>query len=184
MSDLVKTLDVMLEPNAMRTVVRPFAPGDPAGYTNPENPRSQRIVDRVMAMQDGELDAELAHVTKSLDERHRDVERRLLARFDELDGMTRDLGELSLARKLLIGAYFSEEFSFESAALFNPSAVAHPDQSGAPEGGTRFVMSLRGIGEGHVSSMTFRTGVWRADGGVDLDEASAFAVGQIGRAHV
>ena len=177
MTDLVKPLDVLLEPDAVRTVVRPFAPGDPAGYTNPENPRSQRIVDRVMALDDAELDAQLEHVTQSLDERHRDVEPRLLARFEELDGMTDDLGELTKARKLLIGAYFSEEFSFESAALFNPSVVALPDQADAPEGGTRFVMSLRGIGEGHVSSLAFRTGVWRGDGGVDMDEASAFAVG-------
>ena len=177
MSDLVTTLDVELAPDAMRTVVRPFSPGDPAGYTDPKNPRSLRIVERVMSLDETELERELKQVEASLDARHRDVKARLLARFDELDEMVRDRGDLSEPRRLLIGAYFSEEFSFESAALFNPSVVALPDQSDAPAGGTRFVMSLRGIGEGHVSSLAFRTGVWRADGGVELDEASAFAVG-------
>ena len=57
-----------------------------------------------------------------------------------------------------MGAYFLHEYSFEAAALFNPSIVAHPDQTGAPEGGVRFVLSLRAVGEGHVSSLTFRSG--------------------------
>jgi len=61
-------------------------------------------------------------------------------------------------QRKLIGAYFSEEFSFESAALFNPSVVPHPDQSGVEAGGLRILVSLRGIGEGHISSLTFRTG--------------------------
>jgi predicted GH43/DUF377 family glycosyl hydrolase len=78
---------------------------------------------------------------------------------------------------MVIGAYFSEEFSFESAALFNPSVVRHPDQSGAADGATRILVSLRGIGEGHISSLTFRCGVWNADGSVNLDKASPFALG-------
>jgi predicted GH43/DUF377 family glycosyl hydrolase len=77
----------------------------------------------------------------------------------------------------LIGAYFSEEFSFESAALFNPSVVPHPDQSGTPKGGTRFILSLRGIGEGHVSSLIFRTGLWRANGSIEIDKPCPRAVG-------
>ena len=80
-------------------------------------------------------------------------------------------------QRKLIGAYFSEEFSFESAALFNPSVVRHPDQSGVEAGGLRILVSLRGIGEGHISSLAFRTGTWGADGAVTLDDPSRYAVG-------
>ena len=61
-------------------------------------------------------------------------------------------------QRRLVGAYFLHEYSFEAAALFNPSIVAHPDQSGAPPGGRRFILSLRAVGEGHISSLTFRSG--------------------------
>src|SRR5260370_12440800 len=72
-------------------------------------------------------------------------------------------------QRRLVGAYFLHEYSFEAAALFNPSIVAHPDQSGAPEGGRRFILSLRAVGEGHVSSLTFRSGSIAADGIVTVD---------------
>ena len=72
----------------------------------------------------------------------------------------------------MIGGYFSEEYSFEAAALFNPSIVRHHDQSGVPDGSVRFVLSLRGIGEGHVSSVTFRTGTWTPGGEIEIDEPS------------
>ena len=72
-------------------------------------------------------------------------------------------------QRRLIGAYFLQEYSFEAAALFNPSIVAHPDQSGAPPGGRRFILSLRAVGEGHVSSLTFRSGSIAADGSVTVD---------------
>ena len=67
-------------------------------------------------------------------------------------------------QRQLVGAYFLNEYSFEASALFNPSIVAHPDQSGAPSGGLRFILSLRAVGEGHVSSLTFRSGLIAADG--------------------
>lgn len=76
---------------------------------------------------------------------------------------------MSEARALLIGAYFSHEYSYEAAALFNPSIVAHPDQTGLGVGAMRFVLSLRAVGEGHVSSVAFRTGVCGADGVIALD---------------
>ena len=71
-------------------------------------------------------------------------------------------------QRQLVGAYFLHEYSFEASALFNPSIVPHPDQSGAPAGGLRFILSLRAVGEGHVSSLTFRTGTIAADGSMSL----------------
>ena len=81
---------------------------------------------------------------------------------------------LSRERQLLIGALFSGEYALESAALFNPSMVPHPDQSGVPAGGLRFIMSLRATGEGHISSIEFRTGIIAPDGSITLDPVSRF----------
>jgi predicted GH43/DUF377 family glycosyl hydrolase len=168
--------DLILRPDPSRTVVRPFQLDYPARFQTAGCTRSQVIVDRVMTLGDHELASELELITASLDERHRNVDALLRRRFDDvaplLTGKVPDDDE----RRRLIGAYFSEEFSFETAALFNPSAVAAPDQSDAPEGGCRFVLSLRGIGEGHVSSVTFRTGSWTPGGEICVDKASETAV--------
>ena len=168
---------VLLKPDAARTVVRPFDPGEPSAFGDPSATRVVRIARRVLGMDADALKAELKGMADSLDDRHRDVEGLLRRRFDDLKEPLGDIGAVSPEEALLIGAYFSEEFSFESAALFNPSVVAHPDQAGVPEGATRLVISLRGIGEGHVSSLTFRTGVWLADGTVEVDPVSPKAVG-------
>src|SRR5438309_6710037 len=82
--------------------------------------------------------------------------------------------ELNKQRRL-IAAYFLHEYSFEASALFNPSIVRHPDQSGAPENGCRFILSLRAVGEGHISSLTFRSGTIAADGSVAVDPTARLA---------
>jgi predicted GH43/DUF377 family glycosyl hydrolase len=81
----------------------------------------------------------------------------------------------TLVQRQLAGAYFLHEYSFESSALFNPSIVSHPDQSGAPAGGRRFILSLRAVGEGHISSLTFRTGSIAGDGSITVDPTSRLA---------
>ena len=82
---------------------------------------------------------------------------------------------LTITRKKLLGAYFSMEYSIRAAALFNPSMVAHPNQSGLEEGEKRFIISLRAVGEGHISSIEFRSGIVTADGEIKLDEDTGFA---------
>lgn len=82
---------------------------------------------------------------------------------------------MNKTQRCLIGAYFLHEYSFEASALFNPSIVRHPDQSGAPESGCRFILSLRAVGEGHISSLTFRSGTISADGGVAVDPTARLA---------
>ena len=98
------------------------------------------------------------------DDRHFDIESVLLHHYQKVKPHVFTERPLSRERQLLIGAMFSGEYALESAALFNPSIVPHPDQSGLPEGALRFVMSLRATGEGHISSIEFRSGVI-ADGG-------------------
>ena len=177
MADLVTPLSATLKPDSSRTVLRPFSPGDPSGFVKGGNSRTQRIIDRVLSLPQRELRGKLDRIMRELDSRERDPERLIRRRADQVLEAETSRTVDDPDRRLLIGAYFSEEFSFESAALFNPSAVRHPDQSGLAEGDTRLVMSLRGIGEGHVSSVTFRTGVWKADGALELNPPAEVASG-------
>ncbi len=179
MTDLATRLSTILRPDPSRTVLRPFSPDDPTGFQVKGRSRVQRVVERVLGLDAQSLAAELSECLNTLGSRHRDVEDYLRTRYKDLDGLITDRAEVSADQALLIGSYFTEEFSFESAALFNPSVVRHPDQAGAGEGGTRILLSLRGIGEGHISSATFRTGTWRADGDVEIDQVSPLAIGPV-----
>ena len=174
MPDLVERQPELLRPDASRTVLRPFIFEDPEAA---EHPRSARVIDRVLSLDDAALQSELQLVAGSLDDRHRDIEQTLHNRFEDVKDFASKHGEISPDQARLIGAYFTEEFSFESAALFNPSVVRHPDQSGVEAGGMRLIISLRGIGEGHISSLAFRTATWTADGKVKVDDVGPYAIG-------
>lgn len=177
MTDLVVHSDVLLSPDPSRTVIRPFRLEDPAGFVVEGHSRSQRIVDRVLSLDPPAVAEALERVMSALDMRYDDVAEELIDRAQDLDGVALDCDRVDRDHLILIGAYFSEEFSFESAALFNPSVVRHPDQSGVAPGALRFLMSLRGIGEGHVSSLTFRGGLWNADGSITVETPSRRAHG-------
>ncbi len=168
-SDIMTHSPLILRPDPSRTVIRPFSPEDPTGFVIKGHPRSQRIADRVLAMDDAEVSRMVTALRAPMNERHRDAETLFRRRFDEMSGQI-DRGKIDANRALLLGAYFSEEYSFEAAALFNPSIVLHPDQSGLSAGMIRFIMALRGIGEGHVSSITFRTGTWGLGNDVTVDQ--------------
>jgi predicted GH43/DUF377 family glycosyl hydrolase len=175
--DLVIPSKIVLRPDPARVVIRPFIPAeDPPAFAAGHAPRAQRVADRVLALGDAEMHAELARVIASLTERHHDIEHVLLRRFHEVNGLLIGHCTTSDAQMLLIGAYFSEEYAFEAAALFNPSIVAHPDQRGVDPGALRFVLSLRGVGEGHISSIAFRTGVCAQDGTVMVNPPSLQAI--------
>ena len=165
---------VILRPDPARVVIRPFVPADDPAPR--DRPRAQRIADRVRGLNEEELTGELERVTAGLSERHRDVEAVLLRRYHDVNGLLIDTCTFDRDQSLLIGAYFSEEHAFEGAALLNPSIVIHPVQSGVANGDVRFVLSLRGVGEGHVSSVTFRTGICGADGSINLDAPGLKAV--------
>jgi predicted GH43/DUF377 family glycosyl hydrolase len=174
MNDLAKPTPEFLRPDAARTVLRPFIIED---ESSGNTPRVRRVIERILSLDKAGLRAGLKAVTKTLDDRHRNAEATILRRYETLKAFLPEGAEVNEAQAKLIGAYFTEEFSFESAALFNPSVVRHPDQTGVKAGDTRILASLRGIGEGHISSLTFRTGVWAADGSVTIDPTSAYAMG-------
>jgi predicted GH43/DUF377 family glycosyl hydrolase len=174
---ILRSVGPILKPDATRTVLRPFEPGEITSAVAKEKSRAQRIADRILALSDEESERLYARVMFSLESRYRDVNDGFRRRFEEVRKSLIDCHGAQGRRALLIGAYFTEEFSFESAALFNPSVVPHPDQSDAEQGDLRFLLSLRGIGEGHVSSLTFRSGVWKANGEVSVDQPGPYAVG-------
>lgn len=164
---LVHRLDVDLRPDPTRTVIRPFWP---AGQDEPGMARLRATVARIAAFDGDDLVRELDRTWRSLEARHNGTRDVLLRRAQELDERVGGIADLPEARRLLLGAYFSAEYAFEAAALFNPSIVRHPDHQEDTDGETRFILSLRGIGEGHLSSVTFRTGVWHRDGSVSIDK--------------
>ncbi len=158
--------DILLLPDSSRVIIRPFMPSGPA--------RIATIIGRALALTEDEVQQELEGMHQEFDNRHRDLDGRLMAHFDQVQPHVFTHRPLSQARKLLIGGLFSGEYAVEAAALFNPSIVPHPNQSGVPEGGLRFIMSLRATGEGHISSIEFRVGTLLADGSIGLDPISRY----------
>ncbi len=156
----VKRLPIKIESDDRRVIVRPFILG-------PD--RVQSLFARVKELSEADVDQTLAQVRSLYESRHDD----LLATFTEhYDAGAALIGwneQWDLSRRLLAGAYLTMEYAIDSAALFNPSIVALPNQVGVAADALRVVLSLRATGEGHVSSIVFHTGTLTADGDVKLD---------------
>ncbi len=157
---------VLLRPNNARVLYRPFEP--------PSSHRAMKIISRIMELPDDEVDTLLEGVLQEFHGRHQ----RLLGFFqDRYEAVKHHLltdRPVTESRRLLIGSYFTQEYALESAALFNPSIVWHPVQDGVPDGTRRFIMSLRATGEGHVSSVGFRTGTVDAQGTITIAAPTGF----------
>ena len=151
---------VLLRPNNARVLYRPFEPTQPQ--------RAMRILGRVMSLAEDEVERLLARVLSEFHGRHQRLVSFFGERFESVQHHLLTDQPLSNARRLLIGSYFTQEYALESAALFNPSIVLHPDQAGLAPGTARFILSLRATGEGHVSSVGFRAGTVDARGGIAL----------------
>ncbi|MEO7223138.1 MAG: glycoside hydrolase family 130 protein [Devosia sp.] len=165
-----------LRPDPARVIVRPFKPEtEPKDFRPTDKTRANHIVDRVLALDEASTASQLADVLENFQGRHRNLLATFEARADEMEDALLGHPPFSATQRQLVGAYFLSEYSFEASALFNPSIVAHPDQSLAPKGGLRFVLSLRAVGEGHVSSLTFRAGTISKDGSVTIDPTTRLA---------
>jgi predicted GH43/DUF377 family glycosyl hydrolase len=165
-----------LRPDPARVIVRPFKPTTEPRDLNPtDKTRANHIVERVLALDSKAAADQLADVLENFQGRHRNLLETFEARADEMEEAFVAHGTFSKIQRQLIGAYFLNEYSFEASALFNPSIVPHPDQSGVTKDGLRFVLSLRAVGEGHVSSLTFRAGTIAADGSLSVDPTARLA---------
>src|SRR5437867_738022 len=158
----VQRTNVTILPDRTRVLLRPF-------LTTTDR-RAVNLTAQIMALPESEVHALWEQVRAEFGDRHVKIEEFLRRRFERLRvGPT-----LSEERALLLGAYFSNEYALEAAALFNPSIVPHPDQSDLPPGSLRFILSLRATGEGHISSITFRTGIVDADNKITINSPTKF----------
>ncbi len=156
--------------------MRQFKPAtEPRDLNVTDKTRANHIVDRVLGLDPETAANLLVEVLENFQGRHRNLLEIFEARADEMEDAFASHATFTRAQRRLVGAYFLHEYSFEAAALFNPSIVAHLDQTGAPKGGKRFILSMRAVGEGHVSSLTFRSGSIAADGRVSVDPSARLA---------
>lgn len=157
---------VLLRPDNKRVVVRPFISIDPA--------RVEHVIARALTLSESETYKQLALVRADFSERHIDLDKSWLRYFEKVRGHIPGRETISETRRLFIGALFSGEYALESVALFNPSIVPHPNQTGLSQGELRFVLSLRSTGEGHISSIQFRTGIIHRDHSLQVDKTTRF----------
>ncbi len=170
---LVTRSPLRFAPDPSRVITQLFVPGQ-EGFESQDS-RAGAVLARILALDEEQVRSALDDVVIRFNGRHRDLAGTFRRHARELADRLDPGRELSEARLLLLGATFTSEYAIEGAALCNPSIVAHPDQAGIVAGSLRFVMSVRGIGEGHRSSVGFRTGVVDAAGGVTIDAPGPFA---------
>jgi predicted GH43/DUF377 family glycosyl hydrolase len=162
----VRRTGIVLKPNNSRVVIRPFELAN--------EHRVERIIARIMSLSEPDVDLLLEDVMREFRSRHQKTRDFFLHRFEQVRKYLLTNQLLSENRRMLIGAFFTQEYALESAALFNPSMVWHPDQSGLEPGVSRFLLSLRATGEGHISSITFRSGTIDASHRIRMDEPTRF----------
>lgn len=147
----IKRQSVKVYPDAKRVINRFFFNGDERG---------KEVIKSVMALNDEQVFKIISPILQEYSKRHRNITKSLLKHFDKLQSlfefMKIDYKSIQVHRKLLIGSYFTHEYSIESAAFFNPSIIEDPDQTELEEGERRLIISFRAVGEGHISSIVFR----------------------------
>ena len=175
-TDVFQRQALSLRPDPARVIVRPFRPTtEPRDLQPTDKRRANHIVDRVLSLDPEAAALELRDVLDNFETRHRDLTATLDGRAAEMESAFTDHPSFTSLQRQLVGAYFLQEYSYEASALFNPSIVAHPDQSSVSPDNLRVILSLRAVGEGHVSSITFRSGQIGPDGQVRLDPSAKLA---------
>jgi len=163
---LIQRRPTLLNAESSRVITRPHIPGGRA--------RIKTLIDRVSKLNERNVQHLLDAVIQDFSGRHRNFREALQRNFDRVAEYVPQRITLSSEQQLLLGAYFTAEYSVEAAALFNPSIVPHPDQKGLARGSQRFVMSFRATGEGHVSSVEFRSGLVDENHDIFFDPISQY----------
>ena len=170
--ELLTRSEHRMKPDPSRTLSRLFVPGQETLIQGES--RATPVIDRIFNLTEAEVDQALARTMARFSDGYRDLPQTLEDHFSLVAHRVGAEIAMGRARRQLIGAYFTQEYALEAAALFNPSMVKHPDQSGCQPSEVRFVMSLRAVGEGHLSSVEFRTGIIGADSAIRLDPPGRF----------
>jgi predicted GH43/DUF377 family glycosyl hydrolase len=169
----VRRLNIRLVPDFKKVIPRFFNTGDA---------RSKKLIDKVLQMPEQEAEQLVNQVMDEFSQRYRDIRQIWERHFDLISYLlsAKEISDLSDSKRMLIGSYFTMEYSIEAAALFNPSVVEDPDQSGAGEGEKKVIVSFRATGEGHISSIIFRHGILDKDAMIHIEPAGQFVTqGQI-----
>jgi predicted GH43/DUF377 family glycosyl hydrolase len=164
MTQCTSVSSIDFRPSIDRVLNRPFIPASPDQVSN--------IIERVLSFSDPEVEAQLACLRDEFAHRHPNLERSWLRQFEKVEAYLSNEAFLPTSRRLLIGAFFTGEYAVESVALFNPSIVPHPNQTDLGPEDLRFILTLRAIGEGHISSIEFRSGVVRSNYSIEMDHAT------------
>ena len=163
----IERVSEQLDPDPRRVISRFFGPGD--------EKRLRRIIERIRTLDRSAVSELLSSLERSFQKKHPDFAAIAKSNYDSVKHLVSDEHDLDQERRLLIGAYFTMEYAIESAALFNPSMVPAISQDAAAEGSTRFIMSLRATGEGHISSVVFRRGVIDRDDRIQIEPVSQYS---------
>jgi predicted GH43/DUF377 family glycosyl hydrolase len=167
--------NVRLLPDPRRLITKPYVPAELSPAEG--EARLDRLIHRILALSPGDAKNTLADLWKTFGEQHPDLDEVLLQGFSEVAHLVPDAAGLSGDVRRVIGAYFMHEYSPEGAALTNPSIVPAPDQTGVEDGSLRVVVSVRAVGEGHISSIEFRTGVVGPAGDIELATPGSLVTG-------
>ncbi|MEI6855907.1 glycoside hydrolase family 130 protein [Psychrilyobacter sp.] len=162
----VKRIEKIFRPDPSRVIIKSHIPSD-AG-------RMKSIIARILNLSEEESDKLLQNTIENFSGRHKNIWDALDKHYNRIKKYIPSGLEINDIKRALLGAYFSLEYSVQSAAFFNPSIVKHPDQSQVPEGSMRFILSFRSVGEGHISSIEFRSGIVDEEGKFEFDEVSPF----------
>ncbi len=169
MSLTVKRKPNRFYPDSKRVIAPFFMPG-----IKGNSDRVQSVIQKVISMSDDDVNLTLNQVLRDFSKRHRNITKTFENHFNNVRGIVKKvnggLKSLSLKKKLLIGSYFTKEYSIESAAFFNPSIVEGPDQTDLEEGQKRLIVSFRATGEGHISSIVFRRGIIDKDNNLNFTQ--------------
>ena len=163
---LARRKSIVINAKIGRVITRPYLPSG--------EDRIQKVIKRVLSLEENEACTMLETVLQDFSHRHRYFRESLGRNFELVAGFVPDVDQVSNQRRLLIGAYFTAEYSVEAAALFNPSIVQVANQEADPEGSCRFVMSFRATGEGHISSIEFRSGIIDTNNDIYFDPLSDY----------
>lgn len=175
--ELLQIHDLRLNAEPSRVVLRPFNLNSDG---QAEDNRALQLIAEITALHQDIVEQVYARVASDFRERHWQTEAMFLDRWEEVSAaLNLNQAQFSPVRRRLVGAYFCHEYSYAAAALMNPSIVPHPDQSGCDNGATRFIVSLRAVGEGHISSLVFREGLAMADNEIKLRPQSTLATSAI-----
>ena len=155
-----------IRPDPRRIITRPFRPAT--------EDHTGKIVNRILALDETRVKALLKQILKDFAHRHKDIQSILMRNYQKVSGTIQEPAALSEERKLLLGSCFTMEYSIESAALFNPSIVIYPKQNNLQKGQTRVIFSFRATGEGHISSIVFRSALIDRDNSIFLESVSPF----------